>query len=243
MGSLLNAHPEILIAHELDALGYVEHHFGRTQVFALLLERDRDFASMGRRWMGYDYVVPDQFQGRWTTLKVIGDKRARTAHLPAGPGSGPAGPAAPGGGCPHPGGARDPQPLRQRGHHGPAHGGGRGRGGGPEAPPVAADLADAIDATGSCAVGWRPSATGWGPRSCTTSVYETFVGRPAESLSGLCSFLGVDAGESFLADCAGVVWPQFRRRRHAVEWSEADRGRVDELIGAHGFLAGYSWDS
>ena len=77
VGSLLNAHPEILIAHELDALGYVEHHFGRAQLYALLLERDQVFASMGRKWMGYDYVVPNQFQGRWSRLRVIGDKRLR----------------------------------------------------------------------------------------------------------------------------------------------------------------------
>ncbi len=77
---LLNgAHPESLIAHELDAVGYVEHHFGRDQLYALLLERDEVFASMGRKWMGYDYVVPHQFQGRWSKLRVIGDKRGHVS--------------------------------------------------------------------------------------------------------------------------------------------------------------------
>jgi hypothetical protein len=243
VGSLLNAHPEILIAHELDAVGYVEHHFGRTQVFALLLERDRDFASMDRRWMGYDYVVPDQFQGRWTRLRVIGDKRARTATYRL---------------------AQAPHLLDRvrrvvgvpiRVVHVTRNpydnvvtmarrtAAARGRGAGPDGPRVAADLSDAIDRYGQLC-GWVDAIRRrLGAEELYEIGYETFVGRPAESLTALCSFLGVDAGESFLADCAGVVWPQVRRRRDVVEWSEADRGRVDELIGAHPFLGGYSWDS
>lgn len=74
-------------------------------------------------------------------------------------------------------------------------------------------------------------------------VYERFVAGPEESLTALSAFLGVDAGASYLADCAGVVWPQVRRARDGVVWSDDDRARVDEVIASYPVLAGYSWTS
>src|SRR5688572_9593174 len=52
VGSLLNAHPNVVIAHELDALKYVERGVSRGGLFSLILRRDRRFAEMGRRWTG-----------------------------------------------------------------------------------------------------------------------------------------------------------------------------------------------
>lgn len=75
IGSLLNAHPEVLIAHELNALRYVQRGFTRDQLFALLVRRDREFGALGRCWSGYDYAVDGGWQGQWRTLRVIGDKR------------------------------------------------------------------------------------------------------------------------------------------------------------------------
>ena len=77
----MNAHPEIVIANELDVLEYVEQGKSRHQLFSLLMDRDRYFASIDYQWTGYDYKVPGQFQGRFTRLRVIGDKRAgRSTH-------------------------------------------------------------------------------------------------------------------------------------------------------------------
>ncbi len=75
VGSLLDAHPNIVIAHELDALRYVEGGFNRKQLFYLLLEKSRHFTETGRKWTGYTYVVPNQWNGRYSELKVIGDKK------------------------------------------------------------------------------------------------------------------------------------------------------------------------
>ena len=64
VGSLLNAHPRMVIAHELDALRYVRMGFSRSQIYALLLEQDERFAAIGRTWSGYDYTVPGAPPGR-----------------------------------------------------------------------------------------------------------------------------------------------------------------------------------
>ena len=76
VGSLLNAHPDVVVAHELDALRYVQARFTRAQLLALLLERDREFEAVHDRAPGrYDYRVPGQWQGRVRTLRVLGDKK------------------------------------------------------------------------------------------------------------------------------------------------------------------------
>jgi len=75
IGALLNAHPEMLIAHELNVLTYVKQNYDRDTLFAKLVGRDKWFAARGNVWTGYSYKVPGQWQGRFTELKVIGDKR------------------------------------------------------------------------------------------------------------------------------------------------------------------------
>ena len=81
IGTALNAHPEVVISHELDAVRYVRHGFRRAQLFSLILQRDQHFGTMGRTWSGYTYDIPDQFQGRYVRLRVLGDKRARSSAL------------------------------------------------------------------------------------------------------------------------------------------------------------------
>src|ERR1051325_6131344 len=75
VGSLLDAHPEVIIAHELDVLKYVAAGFNRDQIFYLLLENSRRRAEGGREYSGYSYEVAGQWQGRYHKLRVIGDKK------------------------------------------------------------------------------------------------------------------------------------------------------------------------
>jgi hypothetical protein len=76
IGSLLDAHPNMIIAHEQDLLGHIQAGFGRDQVYYLLLRNSRVFTQAGRTWHGYSYRVPNQWQGRFKRLQVIGDKQA-----------------------------------------------------------------------------------------------------------------------------------------------------------------------
>ena len=81
IGSLLNAHPEMVIAHELDALAHVQAGFSRGQIFALLLDRDCAYNEAGRSSQGYTYDVPGQWQGRFEKLRVIGDKKGGRSSM------------------------------------------------------------------------------------------------------------------------------------------------------------------
>jgi hypothetical protein len=241
VGSLLNAHREIVISHELDAVGHARHHFGRSQIYSLIVERDEYFASMGRRWMGYDYVVPNQFQGRSTRLRVIGDKRARTAtywlgqrphlldhlrtvvgvpirviHITRNPYDNIATMA------------RRTSAARRQGAPKDA-----------PANPLASldETIDRYDQLCRWVSAVRPHL---GTDELYELEYETFVSDPRGSLEALCRFLDVEAGESYLTDCAGIVWPSTRRTRDKVNWSDEERTRVESLMATYPALAGYA---
>jgi hypothetical protein len=243
VGSLLNAHPEILIAHELDALGHVEHHFGRNQVYALLLERDEVFASLGRRWTGYDYEVPGQFQGRWTRLRVIGDKRGRDSTFRLGRDPGLLGRLRRVTGVPvravhvtrnpydniatmarHQGAARRHVPVG-------------------EVDDATAWVGESIDRFEELCDWMAGIRSRFGPGELHEIPYEDFVADPATGLAGLCAFLDVEAEPSYIAACRGLVWPGVRRTRDRVRWSDDDRRRVDALIAGYPVLKGYSWET
>jgi hypothetical protein len=86
--SLLDAHPSVIIAHELTALKLVEAGVGKRSLYQLLLENSQDRAQNKRQLMhGYNYKVPNQWQGRFDELRVIGDKKAAasTAQLAKNP--------------------------------------------------------------------------------------------------------------------------------------------------------------
>ena len=75
IGALINAHPQAVISHELHALRYLMYPLPRNVLYGLIVDRDRWFSAQGERWSGYNYQVENQWQGRWETLKVIGDKK------------------------------------------------------------------------------------------------------------------------------------------------------------------------
>ncbi len=67
IGTALNAHPEVVISHELDAVRYVRHGFRRAQLFSLILQRDQHFGTMGRTWSGYTVRDPRPVPGTLRT--------------------------------------------------------------------------------------------------------------------------------------------------------------------------------
>jgi hypothetical protein len=75
VGSLLDAHPDATIAHELHALKHLAQDHAFHEVVRALRQNSRIFQVMGRSYTGYDYVVPGQWQGASRQLRVIGDKK------------------------------------------------------------------------------------------------------------------------------------------------------------------------
>jgi len=227
VGTMLNAHPEVVIAHELDALKFVRHHFSRRQLYSLLLQRDQQFGSIGRTWSGYQYEVPGQFQGRFERLRVIGDKRARSTVLQI---------------------AHDPKLLdrlrkRVRVPIRVVH--------------VTRNPFDNVATEARRHKMSLTEATTWYEQICRAVMvvrplldpselldmrYERFAGDTVPSLTELCRFIDVVPEDSYLQACSGIVWPSTHRSRDAVDWTKDERQGVERLIETYEVLHSYSFD-
>jgi hypothetical protein len=76
IGALLDAHPQMIIAHQQCALKYLyPFPFSRGRIFCLLLRNSMNAARTGRQGGGgYSYAIPGQSQGNYDSIEVIGDK-------------------------------------------------------------------------------------------------------------------------------------------------------------------------
>jgi hypothetical protein len=83
LGALLDAHPQTAFGDETDALAYFSAGFAPEQVYYLLEKGARREAMKGRvtarRLEPYSFAVPGQWQGRSTSLEVVGDSKAGIA--------------------------------------------------------------------------------------------------------------------------------------------------------------------
>ena len=78
VGFLLDAHPNALVASQTSALRYFRHGFSTQQTFYVLVQNSRQVARTGREQRRYSYDVPNQWQGRFGKLKVIGESTGLT---------------------------------------------------------------------------------------------------------------------------------------------------------------------
>ena len=227
IGSLLDAHPHIVIAHELDALRLFQHGFGRQQVFHLLLENSKKMAASGRSHSGYSYAVPDQWQGRFETLQVLGDKKGATSamrfyldpglldfvrykiateikfvHVIRNPYDVLATMA-----------RRSPRKTLD------AH------------IDVFFKLCSSVEALKSRLQ----------PALIHDIRLESFIEEPRPHLEDLCAFLRVQAEARYLEDCAGIVFKSAKKSRFDIDWNADSIAQVRERMEPFSFLSGYSY--
>ena len=230
VGSLLDAHPDMVIAHELNALRFMEGGCTRGELYWLLIENARRFAAHGRQWGSYRYEVPGQWQGRWRKLRVIGDKKGGSSSMLL---------------------SRQPALLEQlrrlvavplRVLH-------VARNPYDNIATIARkdtrDLGRAIQLYFDlCEVNRRISAAL--PAAGGEVIHlrsEELIGDPLGTLKRLAGFLGVSAPEDWLAACAKTVAPSPHRSRDQLQWPAPARERVEAGIARFDFLAGYRFDA
>jgi hypothetical protein len=228
IGALLDAHPNIIIAHELDALRYVAGGCSQRQLYHLLLENSRRAKEGGRKWGKYAYEVPNQWQGRFEKLQVIGDKK--------GGGSAKRLRAAP----------ELLQRLREtvdvevkyihvtRNPFDNISTSKRHK----KAGVALADCVDAYFARCQTIAEVKQRV----PREGLFEIkYETFVEGPKAGLRELCRFLGAEASAEYLTDCASIVYESTHKSRLEVPWPGSLVEAVEEKIAQFPFLHGYSY--
>lgn len=75
IGQLLEAHPEISISHEINALKRLKEGSSRNLLFGKILSKCNYFFKKGSTWSDYSYRIENQFQNNFKHLKIIGDKK------------------------------------------------------------------------------------------------------------------------------------------------------------------------
>ena len=232
LGSLLDAHPNIILADEVGALDYISLGFKREQIFHLLLRGSRRELLKGRitarRLKPYSYLVPGQWQGQFTNLQVIGDGKAGTSTRQL---------------------AQDSQLLTNlstvmkninikmiqvirnpfdvisvmmvRGKR---------------------TFEDSIDHYfTSCENLTKLRAQ---MRTNLIAVhYENLVTYPKENLIRVCNFLGVEPHDEYVQACSGILHDKPDRSRYMVEWTPKWRRIVEENLARYDFLQGYYFES
>ncbi|HEY3248762.1 MAG TPA: sulfotransferase [bacterium] len=227
VGSLIDAHPRAVIAHEVNVLDFLARGFSREQIFVLLRDNARAFARKGRRWSGYAYAVPGQWQGRFTRLEVIGDKKGggTTKAL-----------------------RRSPQlldrlaavvgvPVRfihviRNPYDNISTMARRSR----------RPLETAIEAYFGLSRAVVDVRSALAPGAMLDLRYEDLVADPPRRVRDLCAFLGLEAPDDYLRACAGIVFGAPRQTRFEVPWPDESVDRVAERIAEFPMLHGYAYD-
>jgi hypothetical protein len=227
VGSLLDAHPNIAVSHELDVLKYVQGGYRRDQLLTLVLEHARTNAVNGRKSWGYSYAVPGQWQGRYDTLEVVGDKRGRktTSRLRARPELLDMAARSLDMPIKFVQVVRNPYDniatMFQRGHAPIEH-----------QIELYFQLAATVDAV----------AREVPPDRFERVRLEDLIADPEPVLARLCAFLDVPAEQDYLAACAGIVFANPRRTRDGVAWTLESLAEIERGIADHPWLASYSFD-
>lgn len=227
VGSLLDAHPKMIIAHELDVLKYVEEGFKKGQILYLLLANAQRFTEAGRGWTEFSYAVPNQWNGRFQELKIIGDKKGgkTTRRLGAQPSLFED--------------LRSTIDIDQKYIH------------------VIRNPYDNISTMSRRSSQSLDQSVDRYFSLCKTVTHirklvsvdkwidirhEAFIEDPRLSLRKCCQFLGQAASEDYLKDCASIVRESPHKSRYEAEWTPQLIKRVEEEIGRYPFLHGYTFD-
>lgn len=224
VGAALDAHPNMVIAHELDAFRMVSYGFDRRQIFTMLIENSSLMHRYGRIWREFSYAIPDQWQGRFQKLKVIGDKRGGQTAFQI---------------------TNNPE-LLDRGldlfevdakfiH-------------------VLRNPYDTISSISRKDTNTLDEAIRLFFRLCKTiadiekrvgsdkvkTIYlEDYIARPQTELAGLCDYLGLTADQKYLDDCATIVFHSPRKSRSTVNWPNEKIIEVQKRAKAFSFLDRY----
>lgn len=232
IGSLLDAHPSVILADEVYALRYIQAGFRRDQIFHILLRASQKELLKGRvtarRLTPYSWLVPDQWQGRFNTLQVIGDSTTGSSTQQL---------------------AEMPnlleklrkvmKPVNLRFIH------------------VIRNPYDPISimmvrgkrsfenasehyfASCKMLLGLHNQLTA---SELLTVRYEDFVNQPEKNLERICNFLGLEATAEYLKACAGILNESPERSRRLVSWEADWVKQVKDQMSRYDFLAGYSFE-
>lgn len=224
VGAMLNAHRHAVVSHELDAPKLVLAGCDRDTLYAHILARAAWFNLRGNT-SNYRYQIPNRWQGRFETLRVIGDK---------------------GGGWAAQWVAKHPDLLQRiRATTGvPLRLLHVVRNPWDNVAAIARWHRLSIEESSDFYFSHCETTAALVDRDEMRTVrHEDFIAAPAATLSGVCDFLGLDHDARYLDDCGSIVFERPTGSRRRVEWTPGQIGEVGRRARQYPFLAGYAFDT
>lgn len=74
--TIIDAHPNAIISNEVNVLEKLIQGIDQVELFRLIMGNSQYFTTELREWTGYSYYIPGQWSGTYSSLFVIGDKKA-----------------------------------------------------------------------------------------------------------------------------------------------------------------------
>jgi hypothetical protein len=227
VGALLNAHRHAVVSHELGAQQLIVDGRTREELYSRILARAHWFDLRGNT-SNYPYAVPGQWQGRFESLRLVGDKRggAVTRCL-----------------AEHPDFLERARalvgvPLRLL--HVVRN---------PFDNIASISIWNRLALEQSADYYFRHCATTSTldalspPGEVVTVRHEELIRDPAAVLSGLCAFLGLELYPGYLDDCCSVVFPSPSFTRLRLDWPPAVVREVERRARSYPFLDGYAFET
>lgn len=234
VGALLDAHPNTIIADEVDAFQYVDAGFTREQIFHILLERSQRQAKKGRVKAGrdgktYSYHVPGAWQGCYEQLLVMGHSKAGISTQRIG---------------------SDPRVLERL-----------QKLLGNIRLSLVLSLRNPYDTISTMNIrSGRELESGMAqyfancaamqkvqdlipPENLLVMRHEDLLSNPDVHLRQMCSFLEIAAGEQYMQACSSILYSSPAASRTKVKWEPGMIQKVEREIEKFPFLEGYSYES
>lgn len=227
VGAMLNAHRDAVISHELNAHELILAGCTRDELYAQILARSSWFNLRGNT-SNYEYQVPRQWQGRFASLRVIGEKRGGAVTRCIGA---------------HPDFLDRVRKLVRvplRAIH-------VVRSPWDNIAAISIDnrlsMEDAVDFYfRHCATTGRLGSL-CAPEEVVTVRHEDMIHDPRGVLSRLLAFLELGAEPAYLDDCCSIVFPRPTYTRRKREWTPALLAKVERRARDYAFLDGYAWET
>ena len=238
VAALLDAHPNIVMAHELRAVKYIQYGFSREALYYLLFQRTKIRGHSWKRGGGYTYDVPNQWQGSFEKIRVIGDKHGeftvttladnpklleklqnvvkvpiKFIHVVRNPYDNIATIA-----------------IKIAGYHrhSEVHN---------------SDIERAIKRY------FRVCESVMKVKAIVDSAdvldlhHEDFVKEPKAQLRKVCLWLGIEPSSNYLDDCNKVVFESPRKSRHKIQWNEDLKQEINSKMQLFPFFERYTFDN
>ena len=225
VGFLLDAHPNMIVASQISAFRYFRHGFSTRQTFFVLLENSRKVATIGREWRPHSYDVPNQWQGRFEKLQVIGDSTGLTRVRR------------------NPGLLKSVQEKLKGVELKLIH---------VIRNPYdnistmkrisRQSLLNTIERYFSMCEIVEQLKRQVAPGAVYDLKHETLITHPKSTLKELCGFVGLSASENYCDDCASIIFKSPHKTRAGVDWNQELIDAVRQQMGKFSFLGGYSYD-